>query len=116
MWEESDYFKSLEKDDQKQYKRKLTLSNGDVLPDPNTLVNWNDDVSLLPNIDWPDIYHYLINTPSEYTMESLKAYKSLEAYNFFVCGHVQDVFHHSIVNNKEFCFLKSKVRSSSFPK
>ena len=29
------------------------------------------------------LYTYLIDTRGQYTIESLKAYKSLEAYNFF---------------------------------
>ena len=41
----------------------------------NNLKNY---VSLLPDISWPDIYNCLINMPSAYTHENLKAYKSLE--------------------------------------
>ena len=45
-----------------------------------------------------------------YTKEALKAYKSLEAYDYFVCGHVQDCFYHEINTNDKFCFIKSEVR------
>ena len=108
-WSQSEYFLSLEPSEQSRYKRKLTLSDGTTLPDPCSLKNdWKDDVLLLPDVSWPDVYNYLIDTPSDFTKESLKAYKSLEAYNFFLCGHVQDVFHHSI-KKVEFCFIKSEV-------
>ena len=71
--------------------------------------NWKDNVKLLPDITWVDIYNYLINTPSLYTNENLKACKSLEAYNFFVFGHVHDVAYHGISNLSEFCFVKTMV-------
>ena len=61
----------------------LTLSTGELLLDPFTIKNWKCDESLLPDISWSDIYHYLIEYPSVCCKESLKAYKSLEGYNFF---------------------------------
>ena len=83
-WKESDYFKQLEPNDRENYKSKLMLTNGKILPDPFTLTsNWSNDVTLIPEINWPDIYNYLINTPSQFTYQSLKAYKSLESFNFF---------------------------------
>lgn len=110
-WSESDYFKSLSKEDKQAYKEKLQLKNGTNLPDPFGIErsNWRDDVSLLPDVGWGDIHTYLVDTPSPFTNESLKAYKSLEAYNYFICGHVQDVYYCGI-EGFDFCFLKSKVR------
>ncbi|XP_076308585.1 uncharacterized protein LOC143224004 [Tachypleus tridentatus] len=45
----------------------------------------------LPNITYGDIYICLINRTSTYTNESLKGYKSLDAYKYFVAGFVQNV-------------------------
>ena len=85
-------------------------ADGTALPDPYTLAeNWKDNVKLLPDITWADIYNYLINTPSLYTNKNLKVYKSLEAYNFFVSGHIHDVAYHRINNLSEFYFIKTKV-------
>lgn len=48
-------------------------------------------VTDLPDLQYPDIYNYLINTNSAYTSEKLKAYKSLESYKYFVAGWVRSV-------------------------
>ena len=45
----------------------------------------------MPDVSWGDMYNYLVNSPSEYTQDNLKAYKSLGAFNFFMCDHVQDI-------------------------
>ena len=88
--------------------------------------NWKDDVSLWPEFE--QIYSYLIDTPGEYTKETLKANKGLEAFNyyvyqvgirskltmqtrFFLCsgGWVQTVFCYDLLSN---CSLKAKVKAS----
>ena len=86
------YNELLQKEDKAKYKRKLTLTNGKLLPDLYGIAeNWKSDVKLMPDVSWGDMYNYLVNSPSEYTHDNLKAYKSLEAFNFFVCNHVQDM-------------------------
>ena len=86
------------------------FGNGELLSDPNVLdVGWKEEVHYLPDLCCADIFNYLINTPSDYTKENLKAYKSLEAYNFFVCGHVHDALYHQISPDSQFCFIKTKV-------
>ena len=80
------------------------------LPNPYDLLGWKNEVSSLPDISWPDIYNYLINHPSSvFTNESLKAYKSLDAYNYFVSGHIQEVHYHEIAKDCKFCFIKSEA-------
>ncbi len=65
---------------QDQYHSRLDLANGDCLPDPELLTERVDNVS-----KWPDIliYCYLVEKPSVYTREKLRAYKSLDAYTYF---------------------------------
>ena len=58
-----------------------------------TVTGMSSDYDGLPSIKYPDIVNYLVNAQSPYTMAELKAYKSLEAYNLFVCGWVKDVQH-----------------------
>ena len=114
-WRSSSYFNELQKEDKAKYKRKLTLTNGQLLPDPYGIVeNWKSDVKLMPDVSWGDIYNYLVNSPSEYTHDNLKAYKSLEAFNFFVCNHVQDIYYNVIAKESEFCSIKTKVQKYLF--
>ena len=101
VWQSSEYFNVLGKEDKIRYKEKLTFSDGTTITDPYGLSNnWKNDVSLLPDISWADIYF----------ISHLKAYKSLEAFKFFVCNHVQDVFYHSISKESKFCCVKTKVK------
>ena len=109
VWIESEYYLNLESEDKKQCKENLTLSNGQVLPDPNVLdVGLEEAVRCLPDLCFADIFNYLENTPSDYTKENLKAYKSLEAYTVFVCGHVHHILY-QIAPDSQFCFIKTKV-------
>ena len=108
----SEYVTALEPEERELYLQKLRLKSGEQLPDPFSLSDgWSDDISKLPEISWRDVTEYLIDSPSLFTKEAMKAYKSLEAYNYFVCGHVQDCSYHSVSKDSEFCFIKSEVRS-----
>ena len=110
-WRSSSYFNELQKEDKAKYKRKLTLTNGQLFPDPYvTVENWKSDVKLMPDVSWDDMYNYLINSPREYTHDNLKAEKSLEAFNFFVCNHVQDIYYNEIAKKSEFCSIKTKLQ------
>ena len=44
---------------------------------------WVDDVALWPPVEFGCIYSYLIERTGEFTKEKLKAYKTLEAYNYY---------------------------------
>lgn len=101
----------------KDYTRKIIQEkvdprNGDTFPDPCKITDgWCVDPSSLPDISFADIYVYLIHTPSEFTHEKLKAHKSLEAFNFFICGHVQNIGLKKITNQSYF-LLRSSVLPS----
>ena len=114
-WRSSSYYNELQKEDKAKYKRKLTLTNGKLLPDLYGIAeNWKSDVKLMPDVSWGDMYNYLVNSPSEYTHDNLKAYKSLEAFNFFVCNHVQDILYSEITKESGFCSIKTKVQKYLF--
>ncbi|KAL5013934.1 hypothetical protein ScPMuIL_008204 [Solemya velum] len=56
-----------------------------------------------------DIAKYLIHTVSAYTFDELRSKKSLEAYNYFLCGWVQDIRHATIEDR---CVFTARVRHS----
>ena len=88
----SDYVNKLNQEAKQRYVIKLMYDYGqNILPDPYSLKNgWKDDPSLWPEIDYIDIWEYLIESPGSFTRESLKAYKSLEAYRY--CRHYGNIF------------------------
>ena len=69
------------------------------------------DVAAFPKVTYPDIVNYLVFGPSPFTMEDMRAYKSLEAYNQFVCGWVRDL---GVILAKDDVFvLVARVRHDS---
>ena len=105
----SEYYRSLSSEDKTRYNKKLTLNDGTHLDDPYGIERkWTDDITKLPNICWSDVTQYLIETPSAYTMEAVKAYNSLDGYGVFLESHVQDCYYHDTAS-KSFCFIKSQV-------
>ena len=87
-------------------EKNLTFENGETLPHPYSLQNdWIEDVDVLPEVSWEDVMHYLKETPSIYTKGKLKAYKSLEACDYNVCGHVQKCYYHPIKKTYHFALL-----------
>jgi len=53
------------------------------------------------------VYSYLIETKGPYTQEKLRAFKSLDAFNYFLCGHVRTVYCYCVEN---YVTLKALVR------
>lgn len=112
----SNYFDNLEKDDQAHYIDKWTLKDGTLLADKYNISEiWEYNVFKLPDITWPHIYNYLIDTSSDFTIDKLGAYKSLDENNFFAFGHVQDTKQKAFVSSKVACYRvkdKDKTRIS----
>lgn len=106
----SNYFDNLDENDKKHYLTKLSLTDGTQFPDPwENNAGWSNDLTQLPDITFGDIYTYLIDTPSIFTGEKLKAFKSLEAYKYYLAGHVQDVLIKKIPTT-DYVTLKTEVR------
>lgn len=62
-----------------------------------------------PDLCYPDIVNYVVYCQSAYTLAELKAYKSLQAYNYYIRGLVPDVAH--VVLKEKSVFL-AKVNHS----
>lgn len=45
----------------------------------------------LPDFQYADIYNYFVESTSSFTRSAMKAYKSLEAYKYFIAGWVRDI-------------------------
>ena len=70
---------------------------------------WSDDISKWPNNEFGDIYNYLIDLKGPYRKESLKAYKSLEVYNYYASGHVRTVYYFESSEQSMYGALKAQV-------
>ena len=68
------YFFALEDEAKSRYLEKLAIIGPDV--DDPYVIDSAATSDAWPSIEFPDVYNYIINTPSLYTKESLKAYKS----------------------------------------
>ena len=109
---QSKQFLSLDYNARRRYLEKLRV-DGEILPDPYSIGprNWLNDVERWPDVEFGDIYTYLIETEGAFTKEKLKAYKSLDAYNYFYNGHVRTVYYHEGAS-KKFGVFKSMVNPS----
>ena len=61
--------------------------------DPYTIEKqrWSLDIEKWAAVTYPDIVNFLLYTTSSYTLDELKSYKGLDAYNQFISGWVRDV-------------------------
>ncbi|XP_046864314.1 uncharacterized protein LOC124458317 [Xenia sp. Carnegie-2017] len=106
----SEYFLSLQPKAKSRYQEKLSLCDG---LDPYSLKksDFLTDHNNFPNLQFPDISNYLVVQTSFYTKKQMKAYKSLEAYNFFVCGWVHEVKSRRVMDNNN-CLVFARVNHS----
>ena len=58
-----EYFENLDANAKTRYRKKLEVSNLSECPYKLASTLWKDDTSIWPNIQYGDIYDYLINTP-----------------------------------------------------
>ncbi len=99
----SDYFSQLDESAKLRYSEKLN-SIGLQVDDPYTYTTSREsftETDTVPNIEYPDIYNFFINSPSPYTKEELKAYKSLDGYKYLLAGWVSNMCIHPVANDDD---------------
>lgn len=99
--------------DSQRYHEKLTV-DGERLPDPYYQIpveDWTRDLSGVPFVTFPDIFVYCVLRSGLYKTEEMKAYRSLEAYNYFESGFVQEILT-ADVRSKSAVFVKGSVLPS----
>ena len=108
----SKYFASLDYEARRHYVEKLKQGSAVSMPDPYSIPDgsWIEDVTKWPSIEFSDVYTYLIETRGPFTKDKLKAYKSLEAYNYFHNGYVRTVSMYCCEG--DIAILKAKVNPS----
>ena len=82
----SEYFKNLSKTAKRRYEAKNKDIDVENLEkgDPFLISSeWVDDVSKWPEVEFGQIYVYVIDSPGPYTRDTMKAYSSFEAYQQF---------------------------------
>ncbi|XP_049267436.1 uncharacterized protein LOC125756588 [Rhipicephalus sanguineus] len=85
------YFAELVGPTRARYEAKVSMCDG---VDPYTLCAGTDtttDVEVLPVTTHADIVNYLVLSTNHVSLTEMKAYKSLEAHNYFTSGRVSGV-------------------------
>ncbi|EDO30936.1 predicted protein [Nematostella vectensis] len=85
------YRELLDPEVRKNYNAKLK-SIANINPYNVSRNVFTDSWELWPEIQFPDIVNYLLFSTSNNTKEELKAYKSLDVYQYFVAGWVRCIF------------------------
>ena len=106
------YFHGLDDISKKRYCEKLKLCGLSEDPYIISKDKWTTERKFWPQIVFPDIYVYLVETPSPYTQASLKAFKSMDAYSYYVAGFVSDII--STKADKNCIIVRAKVSLFSF--
>ena len=113
----SAYYYVLDKTAKTRYREKLRMLGEMEDPYITSSKIHTDDAECLDWLKWPDveygdIFNYCITSPNGYSQEELKAYKSLDAYKFFVDGWVSDILVWVVPSQPKACVVTGRVRHS----
>ncbi|KAK0139170.1 hypothetical protein N1851_024247 [Merluccius polli] len=80
----------LNQTEKERYLSKVSILGCDPYLIPATVFCPLTSAKRLPQLTFPDIYIYLIHNPSPYSRDSLRAFKSTDAYQYSVAGWVKE--------------------------
>ena len=83
-----EYFNTLNDESRTRYLKRLEFAKLKEYPYRFPADTWKDNPTLWPELEYPEIYDYLINTPGVYAKKVMESRKSFEAHNQFVSGWV----------------------------
>ena len=85
-----DYCVGQEGPAKSRYHKKITVCGFN--PYASRKSDFPENIELLPNVQYPEIVKYLVVKTSWATKTQMKAYKSMEAYHFFMFGWVNTLY------------------------
>ena len=108
-WRSSSYCNELQEEDKAKYKLKLTLTNGQLLPDPYGIVeNWKSVTKLMPDVSWGDMYNYKIQVVNTLTT-TWKLKNDWKPSTFLFAAIFNTFIIMKLQKKSEFCSIKTKV-------
>lgn len=113
---DSRYLATLQPQDRKRFQEKLKyVVDGELLAIQNPYESWNapswsDKPTAWPEIEFGDLWTYLVEKPGPFTEAKMKAYKSLEAHEYFVSRKVGVVYSREVKEKTGIFILKAEVR------
>ena len=104
-----EYLDHLSKEEKTRYMFKLqVLGTCDQYTAPAAVFQPLKTAKFLPDLQFWDVYIYLVENPSPYTAARMRAYKSTDSYMYFQSGWVNNAAVWE-VNDKKFFIVKAKV-------
>ena len=104
-----EYLNHLSKEQNTRYMFKLqVLGTCDQYTAPAAVFQPLKTAKFLPDLQFWDVYIYLVENPSPYTAARMRAYKSTDSYMYFQSGWVNNAAV-SEVKDKKFFIVKAKV-------
>ena len=93
----SEYYSTLLGPAKARYKEKVNLCRFD--PYLLKISECSNEFADFPAVEYPDIVNYLVLQTSWVTGQQMKAYKAMDAYNFFISGWVNSVMIKKVTGN-----------------